>query len=61
MRGDNLPIVDLMKYNTNGEEAKYIQMNHIVGKIPANKTVTEEHIKKAEFGFMMDLKTLIYQ
>ena len=25
MRGDNLPIVDLSKYNTEGKEAHYIQ------------------------------------
>ena len=43
MRGDNLPIVDLSKYNTDGKEAKYIQINHIVGKLTANKKVTEDH------------------
>ena len=59
MRGDNLPIVDLSKYNTDGRKAKYIQINHIVGKLTANKKVTEDHINKAEFDFMMDLKTLI--
>ena len=59
MRGDNLPIVDLSKYNTDGKEAKYIQINHIVGKLTGNKKITEENIKKAEFEFMMDLKTLI--
>ena len=59
MRGDNLLIVDLSKYNTDGKEAKYIQINHIVGKLTANKKVTEDHIKKAEFDFMMDLKTMI--
>ena len=37
MRGDNLPIVDLSKYNTDGKEAKYIQINHIVGKLTTNK------------------------
>ena len=59
MRGDNLPIVDLSKYNTEGKEAKYIQINHIVGKLTANKKTTEDNIKKAEFEFMLDLKTLI--
>ena len=33
MRGKNLPIVDLSKYNTDGKKAKYIQINHIVGQI----------------------------
>ena len=59
LRGDNLPIVDLSKYNTDGKEAKYIQINHIVGKLTANKKITEENIKKAEFEIMLDLKTLI--
>ena len=59
MRGDNLPIVDLSKYNTDGKEAKNIKINHIVGKLTANKKVTKDHIKKAEFDFMMDFKTMI--
>ena len=59
LRGDNLPIVDLSKYNTDGKEAKYIQINHIVGKLISNEKITEKHIKKAEFEFMMDLKTLL--
>ena len=48
-RGDNLPIVDLTKYNTDGKEAKYIQIHHTVGKLTTNKKTTEDHIKKAEF------------
>ena len=59
MRGDNLPIVDLSKYNTDGKEAKNIKINHIVGKLTANKKITKDHIKKAEFDFMMDFKTMI--
>ena len=59
LRGDSLPIVNLSKYNTEGKEAKYIQINHIVGNLTANKKITEENIKKAEFEFMLDLKTLI--
>ena len=53
MRGDTLPTY------TDGKESKYIQINHIVGKLTTNKKATEGHIKKAEFEFMMDLKTLI--
>ena len=33
MRRDNLPIVNLSKYNADGKEAKYFQMNHIVGNL----------------------------
>ena len=40
-------------------EAEYIQINRIVGKLTSNKKATEENIKKAEFEFMMDMKTLI--
>ena len=58
MGRDNLSIVDLTKYNTDGKEAKYIQINHAVGKLTKNKKATEDHIKKADFEFMMDLKTL---
>ena len=59
MRGDNMPIVDLSKYHTEGKEAHYIQINHIVGRLTENKKMIEENIKKAEFNFMLDLKTLI--
>ena len=51
--------MDLSNYNTDGKEAKYIQINHIVGKLTTNKKATEDHIKKVEFEFMMDLKTKI--
>ena len=59
MREDNLPIVDLSKYHTVGKEYHHIQINHIVGRLTENKKMTEENIKKAEFNFMLDLKTLI--
>ena len=49
LRGYNLPIVGLSKYNTEGKEAKYIQMNHIVGNLTTNKKTTGENKKKAEF------------
>ena len=44
MRSDNLPIVDLSKYHTDGQMAHYIQINNMVGKLTENK---------------MDLKTLV--
>ena len=56
---DNLPTVDLSSYNTDGKKAKYIQINHIVGNLRRNKMTTEENINKAEFEFLLDLKTLI--
>ena len=59
MRGDNLPIVDLSKFNTDGKKTHYIQINHIVGKLSGNNQITEKTKKKAEFEFMLDLKTLV--
>ena len=59
MRGDNLSIVDLAKYNTDDKEVKYLQRNHIKRQLTTNKKATQDHNKKAEFGFMVDLKTLI--
>ena len=59
LRGDNLPIADLSKFNTDGKEAHYIQINHIVGKLSGNKKITEDTIKKAKFEIMLDLKSLI--
>ena len=58
IRGDNLPIVDLSKYHTEGKEAQNIQISHIVGKLTGNKKMTREFIKKAEFNSMLDLKSL---
>ena len=58
MRGDNLPIVDLTKYNKDGEEAKYMQINQIVGKLTTKKKATEDHFKNAECEFVMDLEML---
>ena len=59
IRGDNFSIVDLKAYNTEGKEAQFIQINQIIEKATGNQTNTEETIKKAEFNFMLDLKTLI--
>ena len=59
IRGDNFPIVDLKAYNTEGREAQFIQINQVVDKMTGDKKATEDAIKKAEFNFMLDLKTLI--
>ena len=57
--GDNLLILDLSKYHTEGKDAHYIQINHIVGKLTENKKLTDESMKKAEFNFLLDSKFLI--
>ena len=59
IRGDNLPIVDLKNYNTEGKEAHYVQINQIIGVVTEGKKATEETIKKTEMDFMLDLKNLI--
>ena len=59
LRGDNLSIVDWSKFKTQGKEANYIQINHIVGILSGNKEITEETIKRAEFEFMLELKSPI--
>ena len=59
LRKDNLPIVDLIKYNTGEKEAKYIKINHNVGNLTANKNITEENNKQAEFEIILDLKTIV--
>ena len=59
IRGDNFPIVDLEAYNTEGKEAQFIQINQVIEKMVGDKKATEDVIKKAEFNFMLDLKTLI--
>ena len=57
--GDKFPIVDLKAYNTEGKEVNYIQINQIIEKITGDQKDNEDTIKKAEFNFMLDLKTLI--
>ena len=59
MRGDNLPMIEINKYNTDGKKANYIQINHIEGNLTANKKATEENIEKAAFECRMDLNTLV--
>ena len=59
LRGDNLPIVDLKNYNTEGQEAHYVQINQIIGLGTEGMKTTEETIKKAVMVFMLDLKRVI--
>ena len=59
IRRDNFPIVDLKSYNTDGKEIQFIQINQVIEKATGEKKNTEDTIKKAEFNFMLDLKTLI--
>ena len=54
-----IPIVDLKSYNTDGKEIQFIKIIQVIEKVTGEKTITEDTIKKAEFNFMLDLKTLI--
>ena len=56
---DNFPIVDLKAYNTEGKEAQFIQINQVLEKLTGNQKITGETIKKSDFNFLLDLKTLI--
>ena len=44
MQGDNLPIVDINKNHNEGKESRYIQINHIEGKLTESKKLTEDNI-----------------
>ena len=59
IRGDNFPIVDLKSYNSDGKEIQFIQINQVIEKVTGEKKSTEDTIKRSEFNFMLDLKTLI--
>ena len=59
IRGDNFPIVDLKSYNSDGKEIQFIQINQVIEKVTVEKKSTEDTIKRSEFNFMLDLKTLI--
>ena len=39
IRGDNFPIVDLKEYNTEEEEARFIQINQVIEKLVGDKNL----------------------
>ena len=52
--------MDLKPYNTEGKESQFIQTNQVLEKMVGHIHATDDAtIKKAEFNFMLDLKTLI--
>ena len=56
IRVDYLPIVNLKNYNTEGQEAQYVQFIQIIGAVTEGKKIAEETIKRAKMDFMLDLK-----
>ena len=59
VQGANFTIVDPKAYNTEGREAQFIHINQVIEKMVGDEKVMEDAIQKAEFSFMLDLKTLI--
>ena len=59
IRGENLPIVDLKNYSTEGKEAHYVQTNQINEAVTEGTKIAEETIKRAGLDFMFDLENLI--
>ena len=44
IRGDNLPIVDLKHYNSEGKVAHYVRSNQVIGDVTEGKKITEVEI-----------------
>ena len=49
IRGDNLSIVDLRKYNTEGKEAHYVQINQIIGAVAEGKISLKKLLKERKW------------
>ena len=49
----------MKKYNTEGKEAHYVQINKTFGAVTDGEKIAEETLKRAEMDFMLDLKNLI--
>ena len=58
-QADSFLIVDLKENDIAEETMQYTQVNHMIEKLQTVNAQAEEHPKKAEFNFMVDLKTLI--
>ena len=46
IRGHNLPSVDLKNYNTEGNEAHYVQISQFIAVVTEGKQITKETMKK---------------
>ena len=56
-----ISIVGLKDYNIAKQTIHYIQVNHVIEKPKTKNTEAEENLKKAEFDFMIDMKTLLHK
>ena len=57
----NFPIVDLEHYDIGKSTQLYIQINHIVQKRKIKNIETEEILRKTEFNFMVDSKSMLHK
>ena len=56
----NFPIIDWKRYDITGKEIHYVQIGYSIEKVETEKSkTTDEKIKRAEFDFMLDLKSII--
>ena len=49
IRGDNLPIVDLKNYNTEGKEAHYVQINQTIGVVTEGRKSPKKQLRKRKW------------
>ena len=54
-------IVDLKNYDTAEKAIHYIQVNQVIEEPRMKSTKADEKMMKAEFNFMIDLKTMIHK
>ena len=57
----NLPFVDLKDYNITEKTIHYIKVYHVTEKPKTKNTRAEDKLRKADFNFVVDLKTLIHK
>ena len=57
----NFPIVDRKDYHIAEKTIHYIQVNHVIEKPKTKNAEAKEKLEKAEFNFMIYLKTLIHK
>ena len=57
-RGDNFPIVKSKAFNIEVKGIQFIQIIQVIAKMMGDKKARVYKIKKAEFSFMLNLKSL---
>ena len=57
----NFFVLILKDYDIAENTIHYIQVNHLIEKLKTKNAEAEENLKKAEFNFMVGLKTVIHK